>query len=111
MHDYIFSVFPSENFVDLGLYQFGWEQCEPAHSFGPASRFHYLFHYDSRGCANILHSVNWNLSAFINPFRPFRQYRYMFSVIYTENCNLTFFIQFLDYVQLHQSVNISKQFL
>ncbi|MGN0592891.1 MAG: AraC family transcriptional regulator [Ruminococcus sp.] len=45
MHDLIFSVFPSENFVDLGLYQFGWEQCEPAHSFGPASRNHFLFHY------------------------------------------------------------------
>ena len=24
MKDLIFSVFPSENFVDLGLYQFGW---------------------------------------------------------------------------------------
>lgn len=45
MHDLIFSVFPSENFVDLGLYQFGWEQCEPAHSFGPAARNHFLFHY------------------------------------------------------------------
>ncbi len=45
MHDLIFSVFPSENFVDLGLYQFGREQCEPAHSFGPAARNHYLFRY------------------------------------------------------------------
>ena len=26
MSEVIFSVFPSENFVDLGLYQFGWEQ-------------------------------------------------------------------------------------
>ena len=40
-----FSVFPSMNFVDLGLYQFGREYCEPAHSYGPAIRNHYLFHY------------------------------------------------------------------
>lgn len=45
MKDLIFSVFPNENFVDLGLYQFGWEQCKPAHSFGPVSRNHFLFHY------------------------------------------------------------------
>ena len=35
MSEVIFSVFPSENFVDLGLYQFGWEHCTPSHSFGP----------------------------------------------------------------------------
>ena len=45
MSDLLFSVFPNENFVDLGLYQFGRETCSPAHSFGPASRNHYLFHY------------------------------------------------------------------
>lgn len=45
MSDFLFSVFPNENFVDLGLYQFGWEQCAPAHSFGPAARNHFLFHY------------------------------------------------------------------
>ncbi len=45
MNDLFFSVFPSENFVDLGLFQFGQEKCEPAHSFGPAARNHFLFHY------------------------------------------------------------------
>ena len=45
MNDLLFSVFPNENFVDLGLYQFGWEQCAPSKSFGPAARNHYLFHY------------------------------------------------------------------
>ena len=44
MSEVIFSVFPSENFIDLGLYQFGWEQCDPSHSYGPAARNHYLFH-------------------------------------------------------------------
>ena len=44
MSKVIFSVFPSENFVDMGLYQFGWEQCDPSQSFGPAARNHYLFH-------------------------------------------------------------------
>lgn len=45
MNNWIFSVFPNETFVDLGLYQFGWEKCSPSHSFGPAARNHYLFHY------------------------------------------------------------------
>ncbi len=45
MHDYSFSVFPNENFLDLRLFQFGWEQCAPLHSFGPFVRNHYLFHY------------------------------------------------------------------
>ena len=45
MDDYSFSVFPNENFLDLRLFQFGWEQCAPLHSFGPFVRNHYLFHY------------------------------------------------------------------
>ena len=54
MSEVIFSVFPSENFVDLGLYQFGWEQCDPAHSFGPAARNHYLFHYCLSGTGTLM---------------------------------------------------------
>lgn len=45
MKDFSFSIFPSENFLDLRLYQYGWEQCAPLHSFGPFVRNHYLFHY------------------------------------------------------------------
>lgn len=40
-----FSIFPNENFLDFRLYQYGWEQCAPLHSFGPFVRNHYLFHY------------------------------------------------------------------
>ena len=40
-----FSIFPNDNFLDLRLYQYGWEQCAPLHSFGPFVRNHYLFHY------------------------------------------------------------------
>ena len=54
MSEVIFSVFPSQNFVDLGLYQFGWEQCDPSHSFGPAARNHYLFHYCISGTGTLI---------------------------------------------------------
>lgn len=53
MSEVIFSVFPSENFVDLGLYQFGWERCDSSHSFGPAARNHYLFHYVISGTGTL----------------------------------------------------------
>lgn len=45
MSDMIFSIFPNENFVDLNMYQFGQEKTDPSHSYGPATRNHYLFHY------------------------------------------------------------------
>ena len=54
MKDLLFSVFPSENFVDLSLFQFGREKCSPAHSFGPAVRNHYLFHYVISGTGTLL---------------------------------------------------------
>ena len=55
MKDLLFSVFPNENFIDLSLYQFGWERCKPSHAFGPAARTHYLFHYVISG-TGILHA-------------------------------------------------------
>lgn len=54
MKDLLFSVFPNENFVDLSLYQFGWERCAPSHSYGPAARNHYLFHYVISGTGTLL---------------------------------------------------------
>lgn len=53
MDNLLFSVFPNENFVDLGLYQYGWEQCTPSHSFGPAARNHYVFHYVISGTGTL----------------------------------------------------------
>jgi AraC-like DNA-binding protein len=52
MSEFSFSIFPNENFLDLRLYQYGWEQCAPLHSFGPFIRNHFLFHYviSGRGC-------------------------------------------------------------
>ncbi len=54
MSDLLFSVFPNEQFVDLGLYQYGWEQCEPSHLYGPAARNHFLFHYIISGTGRLM---------------------------------------------------------
>ena len=54
MNSLMFSVFPNENFIDLSLYQFGREQCKSAHSFGPAARNHYLFHYVISGTGTLM---------------------------------------------------------
>ena len=35
-----FHVFRDERFIDLNLYQFGWERTEPLHSYGPHARNH-----------------------------------------------------------------------
>ena len=45
MPDVLFSVFPNEQFVDLTVYQNGYEKCAPMHGFGPNVRNHFLFHY------------------------------------------------------------------
>ena len=45
MPDVLFSVFPNEQFVDLTIYQNGYEKCAPMHGFGPNVRNHFLFHY------------------------------------------------------------------
>ena len=45
MDNYSFSVFPNDGLLDFRLFQTGWEQCAPLHTFGPFIRNHYLFHY------------------------------------------------------------------
>ena len=48
-----FYVFQDERFVDLNLYQYGWERCRPMHQFGPAVRNHFLFHYILSGTGKL----------------------------------------------------------
>lgn len=57
MDNYLFNVFPNKVFVDLNLYQYGWQRCTPLHSYGPSVRNHYLFHYVISG-AGTLSSTN-----------------------------------------------------
>lgn len=54
MSNISFHIFPNKNFIDLGMYQHGYEQCEPGHSFGPATRNHYLFHYVISGTGTLM---------------------------------------------------------
>ena len=54
MSNIFFNIFPNENFIDLEMYQYGYEQCEPGHSFGPATRNHYLFHYIISGTGTLM---------------------------------------------------------
>lgn len=49
-----FHVFSDERFMDLNLYQCGWEQTKPLHAWGPYVRNHYLFHYVISGRGTLL---------------------------------------------------------
>ena len=53
MGAHFFSIFTNDTFLDLRLYQYGWEECSPLHSFGPSVRNHYLFHYVISGCGTL----------------------------------------------------------
>ena len=54
MKEYEFSILSNDRFVDLGLFQFGHQKCNPGHSFGPAARNHYLFHYILNGSGTLM---------------------------------------------------------
>lgn len=54
MSSNFFHIFPNENFIDLDMYQHGYEQCSPGHSFGPLTRNHYLFHYVLSGMGTLM---------------------------------------------------------
>ena len=49
-----FHVFPDDRYLDLSLYQFGWQRCDALHSFGPYRRNHYLFHYIIKGKGKLI---------------------------------------------------------
>jgi AraC-like DNA-binding protein len=60
-----FGIFPVERFIDLSLYQYGREQTQPLHSFGPYRRNHFLFHYVISGTGTLVTTDAQNIS------RPF----------------------------------------
>lgn len=37
-------LFLNKDYFDITIYQYGYEQCEPYHTFGPGMRNHYLIH-------------------------------------------------------------------
>ncbi len=69
MTNLLFSVFQDERFMDLTIYQYGYERCEPLKSFGPYVRNNYLFHYviSGKGTLNANdekdHTSHYHLSA------------------------------------------------
>ena len=59
METHHISLFPDEHFLDIRPSQYGWEECEPLHSFGPFVRNHYLFHYIISGSGMLYsHATN-----------------------------------------------------
>lgn len=48
----------TNDFFDLAIYQYGYEKCEPYHSFGPGLRSHYLIHYIISGKGTFRANVN-----------------------------------------------------
>lgn len=54
MDKVVFSIFKSDCFMDLGIYQAGKESCVPGHIFGPSVRNHYLFHYVHSGKGKLI---------------------------------------------------------
>lgn len=79
MNELLFHIFPNERFIDLGLYQFGLEHCAPAHSYGPATRNHYLLHYVLSGTGT-LYADNSNRCG-TNPTH-FTQCLFIYSTVY-----------------------------
>lgn len=54
MPNILFNMFSDERFMDLTIFQYGYEKCRPLHSYGPFIRNHYLFHYVISGKGTLL---------------------------------------------------------
>ena len=55
-------------YCDINPVQFGYEDCEPGHYFGPAVRTHWLIHYVVSGCG--IYKINGNIYK-VNPGEMF----------------------------------------
>lgn len=53
MENIISSIFKNDVYMDLTLYQYGWQKCTPLHSCGPRKKNHFLFHYVISGKGNL----------------------------------------------------------
>lgn len=45
MENLISSIFKNDVYIDLTLYQYGWQKCNSLDSCGPRKKNHFLFHY------------------------------------------------------------------
>lgn len=63
MANLLFNVFSDERFMDLTLFQYGYEKCRPLHSYGPFVRNHYLFHYVISGKGTLMTDNRHNVSS------------------------------------------------
>ncbi len=52
--DKLYTIFPNEYYMDIMLFQHGFERCQPLHSYGPAVRSHYLFHLVYEGSGTLI---------------------------------------------------------
>ncbi|MFC2704497.1 MAG: helix-turn-helix domain-containing protein [Olsenella profusa] len=53
MPDFVYTTFMGGHFIDLVPYEYGHESCSANHSFGPARRNHFLFHYVINGTGRL----------------------------------------------------------
>ncbi len=60
MNSYKNYLFLNNEYFDITIYQYGYEQCEPYHTFGPGMRNHYLIHCIRSGSGIYLTSFGGN---------------------------------------------------
>ncbi len=58
-------LFLNQGFFDITIYQYGYENCKPLHSFGPAMRNHYLIHYIVSGSGTFSNNPDDHEKAYV----------------------------------------------